>query len=207
MLHELSLERTRLKAEQTKLERMSAGLMIDLQSTLRFSDDHVVVPAPTGSLARVDSDASLSLSTSTHRRQTSVDDLEVSARSKTALTPPRSGARASASAVASAPEARQPREVRMAKSHSPGRHPALAGGKPPPSPPYGHAATTPVIGPSPSQPNGLTPTRVNFRTGLSGHRALTSSYSHPHDFINRAEGRSYSNHAGASAMRRGRSLY
>ena len=207
MLHELSLERTRLKAEQTKLERMSAGLMIDLQSTLRFtSDDHVVVPAPKGSLSRVDSDASLSVST--HRREKSKDDIDVSARSKRVLTPTRDG-----SPAASPPEARQPREVRMAKSHSPGRHPTLAAGgrRPPPSPPYGQAATTPDIRPSPSQTqsSGLTPTRVNFRTGLSGHRALTSSYSHPHDFINRTEGigRSYSNHAGVSAVRRGRSLY
>jgi len=213
MLHELSLERTRLKAEQTKLERMSAGLMIDLQSTLlSTSDDHVVVPAPKGSLARVDSDASLSVST--HRRESSKDDIDVSSRSRRVLTPPRGGAPA-----ASPPEARQPREVRMAKSHSPGRHPTLAAGgaggrRPPPSPPYGQAPTpaTPDIRPSPSQSqsSGLTPTRVNFRTGMSGHRALTSSYSHPHDFINRAEGigRSYSNHAGVSAVRsRGRSLY
>ena len=154
MLHELSLERTRLKAEQTKLERMSAGLMIDLQSTLRFSDDHVVVPAPTGSLARVDSDASLSLSTSTHRRQTSVDDLEVSARSKTALTPPRSGARASASSVASAPEARQPREVRMAKSHSPGSTPPSPGGSPRPARPTATPRRRPSSGRALPSPTG-----------------------------------------------------
>ena len=35
------MERDRLKNEQTQLERLSAGLMIDLQSTLLTSDDHV----------------------------------------------------------------------------------------------------------------------------------------------------------------------
>lgn len=57
-LHELSIERDRLKREQIKLERLSAGLMIDLQSTLlTTSEDHVITPAPKGFLRMSDSDS------------------------------------------------------------------------------------------------------------------------------------------------------
>ena len=213
MLHELSLERNRLKHEQMKLERLSAGLMIDLQSTLLTSDDHVVVPAPEGSLLRSDSELSLAV----RERKTvtvSVDDIDVSARSRTALTPPR-GAQEGRSTRWTEKDRRQ---IRTAKSHSPGRtnvvSPSTLGAtrtpKPPPSPPYGQIASG-----TPTQSNWSnlsTPTRVNFRTGMSGHRALTSSHSHPHDFIGQAPSfRSMSNHSGISSTKksssRGRSIY
>jgi hypothetical protein len=198
MLHELSIERNRLKHEQMKLERLSAGLMIDLQSSLLTSDDNVVVSAPVG-MIRSDSELSM-----THRRSdsdlnmgsikvpgaaaTSLDDIVVNARSPDA-TPAHQQLQ---------------REIRTAKSHSPGRSPSSLGTfVTPPSPPYGQ-----IMG----NPNLNTPTRVNFRTGLSGHRALTSSHSHPHDFIGGGTIRSMSNHAGISTSvkktdRRGRSIY
>lgn len=228
MLHELSIERNRLKHEQTKLERLSAGLMIDLQSSLLTSDDHVVVPAPEGSLLRSDSELSVSLRGKQPGDRAAVDDIDVSTRSRTRLTPPRSmdgeGGGGRGGGADRVEHGGHPhREIRTAKSHSPGRSSSLGGrsggNKPPPSPPYGQM-TPGGLGPggggggahgwSPSAVN--TPTRVNFRTGLSGHRALTSSHSHPHDFIDRgATIRSMSNHAGISSSKapssRGRSIY
>lgn len=205
MLHELSIERNRLKHDQMKLERLSAGLMIDLQSSLLTSDDNVVVPAPVELLRseseimslphrRSESEAHIGSRKVTHTSAISLDDIEVSARS-----PPdvRGGT----------PQQillQQQREIRTAKSHSPGRSQSLVKYETPPSPPYGQIQ---------GNPNLNTPTRVNFRTGLSGHRALTSSYSHPHDFIGTPTIRSMSNHSGISTTtakttdRRGRSIY
>lgn len=222
MLHELSIERNRLKHEQTKLERLSAGLMIDLQSALLMSDDHVVVPAPEG-MMRSDSElSSAGLNKETGGdRTTSVDDINVSARSNSIITPPRSTDHHVAFNAPSTTGGQQqqreprPREIRTAKSHSPGRNSSksYSYGNPP-SPPYGQIA--PQLQPDYSYVN--TPTRVNFRTGLSGHRALTSSHSHPHDFIT-PNVRSMSNHAGISSSKkatgtssrgtssRGRSIY
>ena len=214
MLHELSIERNRLKHEQTKLERLSAGLMIDLQSALLMSDDHVVVPAPEG-LMRSDSEISLArLNKETGGdRKTSVDDIDVSARSNSIITPPRSTDHRvafGAPSTTGSQQQREPRhrEIRTAKSHSPGRNSSKSYGNPP-SPPYGQI--TPQLQSDYSYVN--TPTRVNFRTGLSGHRALTSSHSHPHDFIT-PNVRSMSNHAGISSSKktagtssRGRSIY
>lgn len=215
MLHELSIERNRLKHEQMKLERLSAGLMIDLQSSLITSDDHVVVPAPEGSLKRSDSEVSLKLrkNSTTGDAVSSVDDIDVSTRSRTGLTPPRSmDGGTTTQQPPSMNDQHRHREIRTAKSHSPGRTTQPASAKTPPSPPYGQ-----VVPPNLQQPNWssmvYTPTRVNFRTGLSGHRALTSSHSHPHDFIDRgyATVRSMSNHAGISSTKkassRGRSIY
>ena len=185
-----------------KLERLSAGLMIDLQSSLLTSDDHVVVSAPEG-LLRSESELSLL----PHRRSesdviigssrkvpapsaASLDDIEVSARS-----PPDNDNRGGYSTQ----KLQLNCELRTAKSHSPGRSQSLLKSETPPSPPYGLMPST--------------PTRVNFRTGLSGHRALTSTHSHPHDFIGTSTIRSMSNHAGISTTtakktdRRGRSIY
>lgn len=205
MLHELSLERNRLKNEQTKLECLSAGLMIDFQTSLITSDDRVVVPAPAGSLRRTDSELSLSLlstgrqlDTSTSNPNISLDDIDISTRSKAVLTPPRASKN-------------ENRIIRTAKSHSPGRTSSLAPKpKAPPSPPYGQVTSNM---PANNWSNAHTPTRVNFRTGLSGHRALTSSHSHPHDFLGGSVFRSMSNHAGISSSKksasnsRGRSIY
>ena len=216
MLHELSIERNRLKHEQMKLERLSAGLMIDLQSSLLTSDDHVVVPAPEGSLRRSDSEMSLTNGKLGERRtsKVSLDDIDVSARSGTVLSPPRDGPATAINNNQSMtqPQQRTHRGLRTAKSHSPGRNSALSGSqsKPPPSPPFGQVHTQQQ---QHNWSNINTPTRVNFRTGLSGHRALTSSHSHPHDFIDRgATIRSMSNHAGISTSTkkvssRGRSIY
>jgi len=200
MLHELSIERNRLKYEQKKLERLSAGLMIDLQSTLLTSDDLVVVPAPAG-IPRSDSELSLLLPRKMDRQASnvSVDDLDISKSSRSSLTSPRVMSNLSGDRITGP----QPREIRSVKSHSPGRQ-SMINSKTPPSPPA-----------YPTTPGGssytMTPTRVNFRTGLSGHRALSSSHSHPHDFIGRPS-RSMSNHAGLSSKKkssstRGRSIY
>ncbi len=171
-LHELSIERDRLKNEQTKLERLSAGLMIDLQSTLLTSDDHVICPAPEG-MPRVDSD---DLEVSTRGRKTSLDDLSVSTKSPKPLP---EGNSSGPSAIP---------DIRMTKSHSPGRG-ARIGGTNPPSPPHERLLAT--------------PTRVNFRTGMSGHRALLSSNTHPHDFIGTPSSvRSMSNHSGISKSKK-----
>lgn len=205
MLHELSIERNRLKNEQTKLERLAAGLMIDLQSTLLTSDDKVVVPAPEGSLIRTDSELSL-LNKSRAAANVSLDDIDVSTRSRTVLTPPRGSEGGQGSQ-------NHHREIRTAKSHSPGRSSGPGGAtrapKAPPSPPYGQVSSNI---PQNNWSTVNTPTRVNFRTGLSGHRALTSSLSHPHDFIDsRSRVRSMSNHSGISSSKkpssRGRSIY
>ena len=213
MLHELSLERNRLKHEQMKLERLSAGLMIDLQSSLLTSEDRVVVPAPEGSLLP-ELSSSINRNKSLPQDRTSVDDIDVSTRSGARLTPARSHEHHVAFGNTPSPSRyAQHREIRTAKSHSPGRSKRDA--KSPPSPPYGQV--TPNF--HPSNHNWATvntPTRVNFRTGLSGHRALTSSHSHPHDFIGSTTAiRSMSNHAGAggvsgskkSSNTRGRSIY
>lgn len=206
MLHELSIERNRLKHDQMKLERLSAGLMIDLQSSLLTSDDHVVVSAPEG-LLRSETEVSLL----PHRRSesdhlgssrkvppptaVSLDDIEVSARSPPVIDN---------QGGYSTQHLQLQRELRTAKSHSPGRSQSLLKCETPPSPPYGQMQ---------GNPNLNTPARVNFRTGLSGHRALTSSHSHPHDFIGTPTIRSMSNHMGISTTtakksdRHGRSIY
>jgi len=214
LLHELSLERTRLKHEQTKLERLSAGLMIDLQSTLITSDDHVVVPAPEGVL-QIESETDLSISLRKPNSGTvSIDDIDISARSRTVATPPRS----QVSGELPKRTQSQPRAIRTAKSHSPGRTNSLIGNTPP-SPPYGQSQPNATSG---YLPNFNTPTRVSFRSGLSGHKALSSSYSghralssshsHPHDFLSGVNHRTYSNHAGigtrwSKPSSRGRSMY
>ena len=190
MLHELSLERNRLKHEQKKLEHLSAGLMIDLQCSLLTSDDTVIVQAPEGLALMMPKAIDHQSSTSTK------DDIDISTKSRTTeLTPVRS--------LQSNSEETQPHEIRSAKSHSPGRNYSTS----PPSPPY-HQMTP---GGSAMNNYAVTPTRVNFRTGMSGHRALSSSHSHPHDFINPGPSRSMSNHAGLgtnkSSSYRGRSLY
>jgi hypothetical protein len=205
MLHELSLERNRLKHEQMKLERLSAGLMIDLQSSLLTSDDHVVVPAPKG-LIRSDSDLSYSVrSKSPPGSSCCQDDIDVSSRSR-----PGGGEQGQYNQ----PSSQYHREIRTAKSHSPGRSSSLGPqNKLPPSPPFAHVLPSLTSHQNWSSASGgvNTPTRVNFRTGLSGHRALTSTHSHPHDFIGGGAVRSMSNHAGISSSkksdRRGRSIY
>ena len=198
MLHELSIERNRLKHEQMKLERLSAGLMIDLQSSLLTSDDNVVVSAPVG-MIRSDSELSM-----THRRSDSdlnIGSIKVPGAAATSLDDIVVNARSSDATPA---QQQLQREIRTAKSHSPGRSHSLAlSSLTPPSPPYSQIAGNPIVN---------TPTRVNFRTGMSGHRALTSSHSHPHDFIGGGTIRSMSNHAGISTTvkktdRRGRSIY
>jgi hypothetical protein len=182
MLHELSLERNRLKHEQKKLEHLSAGLMIDLQCSLLTSDDTVIVRAPEG--------LALTVPTRMDRQSSSnasKDDMDI-------RPPP-----------ANTNVATQPHEILTVKSHSPGRTYAVT----PPSPPNNQ--TTP--GRSTVNSYAVTPTRVNFRTGLSGHRALSSSHSHPHDFIQpMGPSRSMSNHAGLGISTnksglRGRSIY
>lgn len=179
MLHELSLERTRLKHEQKKLEHLSAGLMIDLQCSLLTSDDTVIVQAPEG--------LALMVPTRMDRQSSnaSKDDMDI--------RPPPTNTNV----------ATQPHEILTVKSHSPGRTYAVT----PPSPPNNQ--TTP--GRSTVNSYAVTPTRVNFRTGLSGHRALSSSHSHPHDFIQpMGPSRSMSNHAGLGTNKsglRGRSIY
>jgi len=171
-LHELSIERDRLKHEQTKLERLSAGLMIDLQSTLLTSDDHVICSAPEG-MPRIDSDWELSTrhdKKQQQQQQPSLDDISVTARS-----PKLVAVNTARSAIS---------DIRMSKSYSPSR--SARGANHPPSPP-------------PTDPRLSTPTRVNFRTGMSGHRALMSSNTHPHDFIGTPGSmRSMSNHSGIS---------
>lgn len=200
ILHELSIERDRLKYEQKKLERLSAGLMIDLQSSLLMDEDHVVVPAPEGML-RSESELSLSMPNKMDRQANniSVDDLDISTRSKSILISPH----VNNNVVG---DNEQPREIRTAKSHSPGRNSFMMNLtstpiKAPPSPNSNYSSTN----------STSTPTRVNFRTGLSGHRALSSSLVHPHDFIDhRGPSRSMSNHAGLSSQKpstRGRSNY
>jgi len=196
MLHELSLERNRLKQEQTKLERLSAGLMIDLQSSLITSDDKVVVSAPEGSLLRrCDSDLSPSLlgtgrHLNTSSPNVSLDDIDISNRSKSILSPSHS----SKDDTQSPAQPMEHQEIRTTQSHSPGRMTSSLGRSAPPTPPYGQGTS--------NAHGSSTPMRVDFRTGLSGHRALTSSHSHPHDFIeSRGTGttiRSMSNHAGIS---------
>lgn len=191
MLHELSLERNRLKNEQTKLERISAGLMIDLQSSLITSDDNVVVSAP--KIQQSDSEPDLGRLGSNNAK----DDIDVSTRTTT----PFGGLDQQGSELNSAliPDNLQ---IRTAKSHSPGRTNTPLGGptvvrnKAPPSPPYGQITPTTA----PHHLSIQTPTRVNFRTGMSGHRALTSSHSHPHDFLSPGAPRSMSNHAGAGIL-------
>lgn len=174
-LHELSLERDRLKNEQTKLERLAAGLMIDLQSTLLTSDDHVICSAPEG-MPRNDSELEI---TSRRGAKPSFDDISVNSRSPEPL-PVRNNT--SSAAAATIPD------IRMTKSHSPSRV-VRTGGASSPSPP--------------PDPRLSTPTRVNFRTGLSGHRALMSSNTHPHDFIGTPGSvRSMSNHSGISKSKK-----
>jgi len=202
MLHELSLERNRLKREQMKLERLSAGLMIDLQSSLITSDDHVVLSAPEGSLLRSESEVSPSqLATSRQldksNENVSLDDIDVSNRSKTMMqTPPRYKNRRIRSPTHQSGDTTL-REIRTTQSESPGRTFSLGQttANTPPSPPYSSNINRSCSSVSNS------PMRVNFRTGMSGHGALTSSHVHPHDFIenNRGHGttiRSMSNHAG-----------
>mmetsp|Transcript_23501 Transcript_23501/g.49624 ORF Transcript_23501/g.49624 Transcript_23501/m.49624 type:complete len:632 (-) Transcript_23501:458-2353(-) len=204
MLHELSIERNRLKHEQQKLERLSSGLMIDLQSSLLADEDHVIEPAPEG-MPRSDSDLSIILPNKMDRQPSnvSVDDIDLSLHSRQILTSPRSF-------LSNTQDSEQPREIRTAKSHSPGR---VASNFPLQSTPNKNekAPQSPGASYSPQQFVTNTPTRVNFRTGLSGHRALTSSFSHPHDFIDyRGQSRSMSNHAGLSSKKtstRGRSNY
>ena len=88
MLHELSIERNRLKDEQQKLERLSAPLMIDLQSSLITSgDDQVIVSAPEGSLRRSDAGSWLSLVGGRQQLDTSNADINVSNHHGTVLTP------------------------------------------------------------------------------------------------------------------------
>ncbi|KAL7482737.1 hypothetical protein ACHAW6_008396 [Cyclotella cf. meneghiniana] len=203
VLHELSIERNRLKNEQKKLEHLSAGLMIDLQSSLLTSDDMVIVQAPEG-MPRSESELNLMLPNRMDRQSSNVsqDDLDISCRSRTSLTNSSSRGLTIGQSTNVNNET-QPREIRTVKSHSPGRNYTT-----PPSPPYNQ--TTP--GGSAVTSYAMTPTRVNFRTGLSGHRALSSSHSHPHDFIDRGgPSRSMSNHAGLGSKKssnlRGRSIY
>lgn len=177
------MERDRLKNEQTQLERLSAGLMIDLQSTLLSSDDHVITPAPEGML-RLDSDFDLS----TRQPETTLDDSSLGTRSK-----PSGDTTTGEHNIPS----RTITDLRQSKSHSPGGGVRIGG----------------VSSPSPTREWTATPpTRINFRTGMSGHRALLSSNSHPHDFLGSPVSmRSMSNHSGISkskkAMRPRASIY
>jgi len=170
MLHELSIERNRLKDEQQKLERLSAPLMIDLQSSLITSgDDQVIVSAPEGSLRRSDAGSWLSLVGGRQQLDTSNADINVSNHHGTVLTP---------------------RSTNLSR-HSPtqqldhAHRKMLSRGSPSdtlPGTPRGRSAGT-VRGSCSSASHAFT--KVNFRTGRSGHRALTNPHSHPHDFLKR----------------------
>ena len=158
--------------------------MIDLQSTLLTSDDHVICPAPEG-IPRVDSDLELS---TRQPKKASLDDSSVGTRSKQLEEVTSSGESNNSSGTIP--------DLRQTKSHSPGRGLRIGGTNPP----------------SPTHERLTTPTRVNFRTGMSGHRALLSSNSHPHDFIGTPGSlRSMSNHSGIArskkAMRPRASIY
>lgn len=190
MLHELSLERNKLKYEQKKLEHLSAGLMIDLQCSLLTSDDTVIVHAPEG----LPTPLRLERQTSHASR----DDLDIKNDSITRrldIVRPQPPATTTNARI-------ERHQIRTAKSHSPGRMNYTP--PTPPSPPYNQ--TTP--GGTVNSYAAITPTRVNFRTGLSGHRALSSSHSHPHDFIHPIS-RTMSNHAGIGAKKTSskRSIY
>jgi len=194
-LHELSADRDRLKDEQTKLEHLAAGLMIDLQSSLLASEsDQIAVPAPRGSLRHSDSDSSLSLlglrlpldaaspsviaddsdvssrsrTKNVSRYSASSDDIDVSNRSRTGLLPSPSG-EGGAGPSRTSDRAAHP-AIRATQSFSPGRTSAHA---PPAASPSPHG---PLPGPARGAWAGAaTAARVNFRTGMSGHAALTSS--------------------------------
>ncbi len=182
-LHELSIERDRLKSEQTKLERLSAGLMIDLQSTILSSDDHVICSPPKDFLLHTSSD-----SCDSRRKKTlgSLDDINVMKSTRKADDVLAVGEMKTPSSCPRPTAAVAP--VTTARSHSPSWKANLL--------------------PSSLSQSQVTPTReVNWRTGLSGHRALTSSHSHPHDFIGTSSGgtiRSMSNHAGVSKSKSSR---
>ena len=165
--------------------------------------DMVIVQAPEG-MPRSESELNLTLPNRMDRQSSNVsqDDLDISCRSRTTLTTSSSRALTTGQSTNVNNET-HPREIRTVKSHSPGRNYTT-----PPSPPYNQ--TTP--GGRAVTSYAMTPTRVNFRTGLSGHRALSSSHSHPHDFIDRGgPSRSMSNHAGLGSKKssnlRGRSIY
>jgi len=177
ILHELSIERNRLKCEQAILKHRSAGLMIDLESSLLTSnDDQVIVPAPEGSLRCSDSKSNLSvvggskqLDTSDFR--TNTDGIDISNSSRTSLKPRYTNGdrrsptkpldrthgqiRTSLSHSFTQPFDRTHGEIRTNLSHSPNREPNA------PDSPFHNQIT------------GNSPMRVNFRTGMSGHRALT----------------------------------
>ena len=184
-LHELSIERDLLKHEQTKLERLAAGLMIDLQSTLLTSDDHVICSPPKGFLHGTDSD-----SCDSDRMSCIFEDMAMRATNDE-VTEETMNTTSSCPRMTKAP-------VFTARSHSPIRKANFSTTSQP------QQTSTPI-----------TPTReVNWRTGLSGHRALTNSHSpHPHDFISALLGvtaKSMSNHAGVSKSKKSRpraSLY
>ena len=199
MLHELSLERNRLKHEQKKLEHLSAGLMIDLQCSLLTSDDTVIVHAPEGLPPKVDRQSS------TVAPKDNMLEKNTQSQITGRISPvrPTQTTRNINTSRSTDHVERQPQHIRAAKSHSPGRNYST-----PPSPPYNQM--TP--GGSNVNSYAMTPTRVNWRTGLSGHRALSSSHSHPHDFIQPiGPSRSMSNHAGLGSKKssnlRGRSIY
>jgi len=212
MVHELCIERNRIEHEQTKLERVSARLMIDLQTTLTTSDDNVVVPAPEVSLQRTNSENSLSILGTGSKLENSIpnisiDGMDVSTCSRAILTPPKHCGNNQEQSSSYHPH----RPIRTVKLHSPGRTHATP--KAATSRPYSQVisnTTSQQLETSISRTN--TPTRVNFQTGLSGHRALSSPHSHPHEFLGGAL-KSMSNHAGISSSKkatmysRGRSIY
>lgn len=203
MLHELSIERNRLKHEQKKLEHLSAGLMIDLQCSLLTSDDTVIVHAPEGLPPKMDRQSS-TVSKDESFKENSDTQSQTTGRGLSPVPPPPQTSRNINTSRSTDPIERQPQHIRTAKSHSPGRNYST-----PHSPPYNQM--TPG-GSNANNNYAMTPTRVNWRTGLSGHRALSSSHSHPHDFIQPiGPSRSMSNHAGLGSKKssnlRGRSIY
>lgn len=177
LLHELSLERLRLKQEQKKLERVAAGVMIDLQSSLLVDDDVVVVSAPVG-LPRRPSESELSfmLAKNTFDRQISKDDISVRSRSINSSTPQRE--------LGLEDEDIQ-RTIRPVQSDSPSR--------------LVHCSPNSL-----SPEHVSTPTRLNFRTGLIGHTCLASSRTHSHDFLESPRDTSHSsmsNHSGLTPQK------
>ena len=165
MLHEISLERRRLREEQTSLERLASGLMIDLQSSLLASDDsQVIVAAPEGAPRPAPAaEEGAPVPDAPRSGGTGADG---------APPPPTAPSLAGHAPPALPPRRQPPPEPRA----TPSRSPRQPGGGRPPAASAGAATRAP-------------PAPVNFRTGLSGHRGLSSAYTHPHDFIKRRQGR------------------
>ncbi len=187
-LNELSIDRDLLKHEQKKLEQLAASLMIDLQSTLLTSDDHVICSPPKGFLHDTDSD---SCGSDRNRKSCFLDDVEqmtIMHETNNEVAEEAMNTPLSCPRMIKAP-------VFAARSHYSTEQVDLS-----------------TMGQSQQIITPVTPKKeVNWRTGLSGHRALTNSHSpHPHDLISASHVRLMSNHAGVSKSKQSRpraSLY